>query len=206
MGQCLARQGGKAVLGVECDSYRVEQGNQRHFDITANQKSLHNPSSTELKEFQSFDKTGSQVVESTTETNAIVCNDCMGSKSIAYDNCLNKSSRYDYGCISGEGANKETLASSGCTVQLLSMDGLPSTQKPCGYQATGDSLLENCDNKCSKKFSTCLPDTMVLCPIEKPPQSTACFVTKQLSLSVTRECVHKLDQLVTNFLTPGTCS
>lgn len=193
------------MLGVECNSHRVEQGNQRHFDITANQKPKpsHHRSSTELKEFQSFDKIGSPVVESTTKTNAIVCNDCMGSKSIAYDNCLSKSSRYDYSGISGEGANKETLASSECTIQLSSTDGLPSTQKPRSCRATGDSLLENCDNKCDKKFSTGLPDLMIMCPIKNPPQSTACFVTEQLSLSVTRECVHKLDQLVTEFLTPG---
>ena len=196
------------MLGVECDSYRVEQGNRRHFDITANQKTKpsHYPSITQLQEFQSFDKMGSQV-ECTTATNAIVCNDyCMGSKSIAYDNCLNKSSRYDYSLISGEGGNKETLSSCECTVQLSSTDGLPSIQRPCGCQATGNSLLEPSDNKCDNKYTSSLPDMVITCPSGKPTQPTACFVTEQLSLSVTRECVHKLDQLVANILTPGTCS
>ena len=191
------------MLGVECDLYRVEQGNKRNYDITVNQKtkfSDHN-SAAEPKEFQSFDKARSRV-ECTTETNTILCDDRMASKSSnVCDNYANKSHMTcDCGIIFDKGANKETSVSCKCIVQLPPMDGLPSTQKSCSCQAPGYSLSgEHGDNKCDDNYSTDNPDKVA---VERPPLSSTHFLTEHLSLSVTSECIHKLDELVKQFLAP----
>lgn len=193
---------------MECDSYRVDQGNRRHFDITTNQKTKPSQCTTttaEPQEFQSFDKMRS-CLECTTVTNAIVCDKRVASKSSnVCDNNVNKSTvACDYSIISDEGANKETLVSCECIVHLSPlMDGLPSTQKRCGCQAAGDSRSEHSDDKCSNKHSAGLSDTTVTRPIRRPAQSPTSFVTEHLSLNVTSECVQKLDELLKNFLTPG---
>ena len=183
------------MLGVECDLYRVEQGNKRHSDITVHHKTKisHHSSATDPK---SFDKVGSRV-ECTTETNAILCDDKMASKSSnVCDNYANKSyMTCDCGIISDKGANKETLVSCKCIVQLSPMDELPSTQKSFSCQAPGDgSSGEHSDNKYGDNYSTDFPDKVA---VEKPTH----FVIEHLSLSVTSECVQKLDESVKQFLT-----
>jgi len=197
----LAKQCGKSVLGVECDLHRVEQGNKRHSDITANQKtkpSCQTIATMEPKEFQSCNKMRSRL-ECTTEINTIVHDNGMASKSSnVCDNYFNKSNTAcDYTILSDKGANnRETLLSYQCTLQLSLMDGLPTTQRCCGCQAVEDSLPKHGDTNASDRILTCL--------IEGPPLSpTAIFLIEHLCLSTTSECVQKLDELVKRFLYPG---
>lgn len=181
---------------MECDLYRVEQGNRRHLDITSNwkTKSSYHTSTTQPKVSESFE-VGSRL-ECTTETNAIVSDNCVVSNSSnVCDNYSNKlNTPCDYNIITDKGANKETLLSSKCTVQLSLADGLPSRH-------VGNHLSEHVDNKHdSDKCSTNLPDKMAACSTERSPTS---FVIEHLSLSVSSECVQKLDELVKHFLSPG---
>lgn len=184
---------------MECDLYRVEQGNRRHFDITAKCKTKPLPDAIAMEEFQSFNKIRSRV-ECTAEINALVHDNWMASKSSnVCDNYSNKSNMTcDSSNMSERGDNKETLLSCECIVQLSSMDGLSSTQRSCGCQDVEDSSLKHGDNK-----STDLLDKMEACSIKRLPPSSRSFVTKQLSLSVSSECVQKLDELVKDFLTGG---
>lgn len=195
------------MLGVECDLYRVEQGNKRHSKISTNKitKSVHQSSAAESKEFQSVDKMG-KCVECITETNAIVCDDHrMASKSsnVCDNDVGNSNMPCDYSIISKKGVNKETLRSCECIVQLSSVDGFPSTQMSCSHRDAGGSLLEHSDNKYDDKYSAGLPDKMEATSIKNPPPLLTNFVIEQLSLNVTIQCVKELDKLVKNFLTSG---
>ena len=190
---------------MECDLYRVEQGNKRHSDITVNKKtkSSHHTSATEPKEIQSFDETRSRV-ECTTEMNAILCDVKMASKSSnVCDNYANQSHMTcDYGIISDKGANKETSLSCKCIVQLSPVDGSSSsTQQSCSCRAPGDGPSgEHCDNKCGGNYSTDLLDKVA---VETAPPLPTHFLIEHLSLSVTSDCVQQLDELVKHFLTPA---
>ena len=186
------------MLGVECDLYRVEQGNKRHSDITTNQKTKHfsHNNSTEPKKCKGFEKARSHA-ECSTESSVTSYSDRVASKSFnACDNYANMSNMTCDCCIiSDEGANKETSISCKCIVQLSAMDGLPSTQNSCccGQAGTASRSGGHDDGKYTDNPSA--TDKMV----EKIPQT--CFVIKHLSMSVTSECVQKLDGLVMQFLT-----
>lgn len=189
---------------MECDLYRVEQGNKRHSNITVNQKtkSLHHTSATEPKEFQSFDETRSRV-ECTTEMNAILCDVKMASKSSNV--CDNYASQLhmtcDCGIISDEGANKETSLSCKCIMQLLPVDKSSSTQQSYSCQAPKEAPSgEHYHNKCGDNYSTYFPDKVA---VKTATPSSTQFLIEHLSLSVTSECVQQLDELVKHFLTPA---
>ena len=193
----MALQCGKSVLGIECDLYRVEQGNKRHFDVTTNQKTkllCHN-NSTEPKECQGFDKMRSHA-ECSTERNVIPCSSSVASKFFnACDNYANMSNmKCDRRIISDEGANQETSISCKCIMQLSAMDGLLSTPCYCCQAGADSPAGGHDDGKCTDNPSATFIDKMVA------KVSQTCFIIEHLSMSVTSECVLKLDELVKKFL------
>ncbi|XP_065884444.1 probable methyltransferase-like protein 25 isoform X2 [Dysidea avara] len=186
LGQCLAQQCGADVIGVECDSYRVDQGNKRHTDMVSSHKStpLHHTSSPQ--ECHSFVNPGSTKAAnnhiSLGDEIASKCSCCIGPSHLACDTSS----------VSMECVNKETQLSCKCIEHPHSIDELSlavPTAKPCGCQP-----VENND-----KHSTCLAKMTRSLQYSAPTR----FVIKQLSLNFSDLCVQQLDDLVKQSIIPG---
>ena len=180
LGQCLTQQCGVDVIGVECDPYRVDQGNKRHTNLL----SSHIPTSPQhISEPQECHNPGS--IKAT--INHISFDDEIASKFSS-----SKETSYDAISVSMECANKVTQLSCHCIEHPHSIDEfslVEPTAKPCGCQP-----VEKND-----KHSTCLTKTARSLQYSKPAR----FVIKQLLLNFSDLCVQQLDDLVKQSLIPG---
>jgi len=180
LGQCLAKQCGVDVIGIECDPYRVDQGNKRHTELVLSHKptslyhitkpqECHNPRSTKAT------------------NNPISFDDQKASEF----SCSNETSRLSI-IVSMECANKETQLSCQCIEHLHSIDEfslVEPTAKPCSSQPIEDN----------DKHSSCLAETARSLQHSKSTR----FVIKQLSLNSSNFCVQQLDDLVKQSIIPG---
>ena len=183
MGQCLSHQCGVDVIGIECDPYRVDQGNKRHTNLVSNHRPsspLHNYSPQECCSGGSTKVTNGRV--SLGDEMASNFSSSEATSQLAYDTST----------VSMECANKATQLSCKCIEHSHSIDELSlvvPTAKPCGRQP----IVHN------EKHSICLAKTVRSLQYPSPTR----FEIKQLSLSFSDLCVRQLDDLVKQFIIPG---